>query len=239
MDGAFSKLPDPRRKEETKQRLVGRLDLASSQVAYGRNKEKAFKLRQLSIWKRRNSVPTSLKNNLKKTRRIRTGCLCRDKHRYLWFLESIRIFSKIGEEFELRIKTKLANKNYITKLYNVVFQFHRDITISRKIVTILRLRTIKTNIEFLKKKKKSMNKKKFFAFFPSFYPQVSMFFSKFKCKRNIVTSWYHIQFRTSSYFFDWPMCQFFFFFFIISSIQTRKFIKLLIHEIFILSNTIG
>lgn len=48
-DGAFSKLPDPRRKEGTKQRLVGRLDLASSQVAYGRNKEKAFKLRQLSI----------------------------------------------------------------------------------------------------------------------------------------------------------------------------------------------
>lgn len=32
---------------------------------------------------------------------------------------------------------------------------------------------------------------------------------------------------------------FFFFLFIISSIQTRKFIKLLIHEIFILSNTIG
>lgn len=60
-----------------------------------------------------------------------------------------------------------------------------------------------------------MNKKKFFAFFPSFYPQVSMFFSKFKCKRNIVTSWYHIQFRTSSYFFDWPMCQFFFFFYLL------------------------
>lgn len=121
--------------------------------------------------------------------------------------------------FTLIVKSKGTN--------NIVFQFHgsfhRDITIFTKIVTILRPRTIKTNIEFLKKKEE-----KILRFFPpSFYLHIPMFFSKFKCERNIVTNWYYIQFRTSSFFFDVPI---FFFYLLLfhRSKHTCKFAKLLI-----------
>lgn len=109
----------------------------------------------------------------------------------------------------------MANKNYITKLYNIVFQFHRDITISRKIVTILRLRTIKTNIEFLKKKKKVWIKKNSSFFSPHSIPRYLCFFQNLNARGTLSRVGIIFNFERQVIFLIDRCANFFFFFYLL------------------------